>query len=199
MCAGRVGQILNMSSIANDVAVSQNTIREWISLLEAGYIIFLLQPFHTNIKKRLVKSPKIYFYDIGLAAWLCGVENIRHISNHPLRGNFYENMVIAEIMKHRFNSGKGNNLSFYRDSIGNEVDCIYTINGNPVPIEIKSGQTITGDYFKGLTRFTQAAGTPAYGNCIIYAGEIEQKRKNTRIINHNSITSFLRGLDKMSN
>ena len=196
LCAGRVGQILNMSSIANEVAVSQNTIREWVSLLEAGYIIFLLKPFYKNIKKRLVKSPKIYFYDIGLAAWLCGIENIRHIFNHPLRGNLYENMIVAEILKHRFNTGKSNNLSFYRDSIGNEVDLIYTINGSPVPIEIKSGKTITAEYFKGLASFTEVVGTPPYGSIVVYSGETEQKRKNTRVINHKSISSVLRNLDK---
>jgi len=125
LCAGRVGQILNLNSLGNDAGVTHTTAREWLSLLEASYIVFLLEPFYRNVGKRLIKSPKLYFYDVGLASYLLGIENLTHLESHPLRGNLFENLVIAEILKFRFNQGKGNNLNFYRDSTGNEIDVIF--------------------------------------------------------------------------
>lgn len=125
LCADRSGQLLNVNSLADDAGISHTTARNWLSVLEASYIIFLLQPYFSNISKRLVKSPKLYFYDVGLAAFLLGIENDKQISRDPLRGNLFENMVIAETLKHRFNSGKKSNIYFYRDSKGNKLTCYW--------------------------------------------------------------------------
>lgn len=192
LCAGRVGQLLNLTNLSNDVGVSQTTIKEWLSVLQASYIVFTLQPYHPrSISKRLVKSPKLYFYDVGLAAWLCGVEELRHIHNHPLRGNLYENMIVADVLKWRWNRGKSNNLSFYRDSNANEVDLIYDIGGMPVPIEIKSGKTISDDYFKGLKHFSKEMKDLKYGSVLVYAGDIEQNRTGISVTNHQKLSDLL--------
>lgn len=183
LCAGRVGQLLNANSLANDTGISHTTARNWLSLLEAGYIIFLLPPYHRNISKRLVKSPKLYFYDIGLAAFLLGIENEIHISRDPLRGSLFENMVVAEALKYRFNTGKKNNLYFYRDSKGNEVDLLLVNGPDIFPIEIKSGMTITRDYFKGLNHFTKSYPERiSAGSGLVYAGLEAQPRSDVSVV-----------------
>lgn len=179
LCAGRVGQLLNLNSLANDTGVSHTTARNWLSLLEASYIVFLLQPYHRNISKRLVKSPKLYFYDVGLVSYLLGIENEKQVSRDPLVGSLFENMVIAEVLKYRYHNGKGNNLYFYRDSKGNEVDLLLVSGADFFPIEIKAGMTVTQDYFKGLNHFVKLfpAHIPA-GSGIIYGGKELQRRTN---------------------
>ena len=147
LCAGRIGQLLNLNSLANDSGVSHTTARNWLSRLEASYIVFLLQPYHCNISKRLVKSPKIYFYDVGLASYLLGIENEKQVSRDPLKGSLFENMVIAEVLKCRHHTGMTNNLFFYRDSKGNEVDLVLVSGAHFAPIEIKAGMTVTRDLF----------------------------------------------------
>jgi len=182
LCAGRVGQLLNISSLANDVGISHTTAGNWLSLLEASYIIFLLQPFHKNISKRLIKSPKLYFYDVGLAAYLLGIENLEQISRDPLRGNLFENMIIAEALKFRFNQGKKSNLYFYRDAKGNEVDLVMVSGTDILPVEIKAGMTITRDYFKGLNYFTKLfSNQMPRGSGIIYGGDQTQIRTGVKI------------------
>ena len=125
LCAGRIGQLVNLTSLGSDAGVSHTTAREWLTVLEASYIIFQLQPFHANIRKRLVKSPKLYFYDVGLASYLIGIENASQVLTHPLRGSLFENTVVAEVLKHRFNRGLQPNLSFFRDARGLECDLFY--------------------------------------------------------------------------
>lgn len=183
LCAGRTGQLLNVNSLANDAGVSHTTAYNWISVLEASYIIFLLQPYHRNISKRLVKSPKLYFYDVGLAAFLLGIENKKQLLRDPLRGSLFENAVIAETLKHRFNSGKKSNLFFYRDSKGNEVDLLLVNGPDVFPIEIKAGMTITRDYFKGLNHFNRlfADRIPA-GSGLVYGGNETQSRTGVSIV-----------------
>jgi len=122
LCAGRTGQLLNLQSLGNDAGISHTTARAWLTLLEASYVIFLLQPWHANISKRQIKSPKLYFYDVGLAGYLLGIEDRQHIVNHPLRGNLFENLVVAEALKYRLHRGRRNNLFFWRDAKGNEID-----------------------------------------------------------------------------
>lgn len=183
LCAGRIGQLLNANSLANDAGVSHTTVRNWLSILEASYTIFLLQPYHRNISKRLVKSPKLYFYDVGLAAFLLGIENENQISRDPLRGNLFENMVISEVLKYRFNQGKRSNLCFFRDSKGNEVDLLLINGSNVFPIEIKAGMTITRDYFKGLNHFSKLF--PDHipnGSGLVYGGKNSQKRTDVSIV-----------------
>jgi predicted AAA+ superfamily ATPase len=153
LCAGRVGQVLNLQSLGNDVGISHSTARSWITLLEASYIVFLLRPWHANISKRLIKSPKLYFYDVGLAAFLLGLETEIHTSRDPLRGNLLENLVVMEALKYRYNLGRRSNLFFYRSSDGNEVDLIMENCRNITAIEIKAGATINPDFFKGLRNF----------------------------------------------
>jgi predicted AAA+ superfamily ATPase len=181
LCAGRIGQLLNLNSLGNDAGVSHTTAREWLSLLEASYIIFLLEPFHRNLGKRLIKSPKLYFYDTGLASYLLGIEKETQVDTHPLRGSLFENLVIAEILKFRFNQGKGANLNFYRDSNGNEADVIYNIAQEILPIEIKAGETVAPDYFKGLLSLEKVIGSYPYGRCIVYNGDHEETRKDITI------------------
>lgn len=197
LCAGRCGQLLNLHSLASDTGVSQSTAREWLTILEASYIVFLLQPFHANIGKRLIKSPKIYFYDVGLASWLCGIEALEQLPTHPLRGNFFENMVVMEVLKHRYNRGQRNNLFFYRDSNGNEIDILYTKGKDVLPIEVKSGQTITSSYFKGLQKF-KALFTDdiPWGDVLVYGGDVEQKRQQTTVLQLSSLDQYLHKVEE---
>ena len=183
LCAGRVGQLLNTSSLASDTGVSHTTARNWLAILEASYILFLLPPYHRNVGKRLVKSPKLYFYDVGLAAFLLGLENARQVSRDPLRGNLFENMVIVEALKSRFNLGKRSNLYFYRDGKGNEVDLLMVDGREIFPIEIKAGMTITGEYFKGLNHIAGVFPDDIpNGMGLVYAGDQQQKRTNITVV-----------------
>jgi predicted AAA+ superfamily ATPase len=152
-----------------------------VSLLEASYILFILPPWYRNISKRLIKSPKLYFYDVGLASYLLGLENELHISRHPLRGNLFENLVIMEALKYRYNRGRKSNLHFYRDGKGSEVDLILEIGADVFPIEIKAGETITADYFKGLKHFMKIIPDLRWGTGVIYGGRERQVRSDTRI------------------
>ena len=181
LCAGRIGQILNLQSLGNDAGVSHATARAWLSLLEASYILFVLPPWYRNISKRLIKSPKIYFYDVGLASYLLGLENERHVSRDPLRGNLFENLVIMEALKYRYNRGRKSNMCFYRDAKGNEVDMIIEFGSDLFPVEIKAGETITPDYFKGLKQFRRVVPDLPWGAGLIYGGLERQIRSDTRI------------------
>jgi predicted AAA+ superfamily ATPase len=195
LCAGRIGQILNLNNLANDVGVSHTTIKDWITILEASYIIFLLEPFALNVRKRLVKSPKLYFYDVGLASYLLGIEKISHVETHPLKGNLFENLVVIEVLKYRFNQGKRNNLNFYRDSHNNEVDLIYNIGRNAIPIEIKAAETVALDFFKGITAFEKFISVLPHGKIIVFGGDHQETRKDTKIIPFYKITSVLDQID----
>ena len=181
LCAGRIGQIINLHSLANDTGVSHTTAHAWISLLEASYILFLLRPWYRNISRRLIKSPKIYFYDVGLAAYLLGMESEIHVSRDPLRGNLLENLALMEAIKYRFNRGRKNAVTFYRDSRGNEVDMVLESGRDAFPLEVKAGTTIAEDFFKGLKHFSRVAGEPPHGYGLIYGGQEIQQRGNFRI------------------
>lgn len=179
LCAGRVGQIMNFQSLGNDVGVSHSTVRTWMTLLEASYIVFLLHPWWTNISKRLIKSPKIYFYDVGLASYLLGLENEKQVSRDPLRGYLFENMVIMEALKYRYNRGRRSNLFFYRESNGNEVDLLAENGRDLHALEIKSGETVSPDYFKSLRHFSKAVGTGIrVSGAVIYGGKDIQRRSD---------------------
>lgn len=141
LCAGRIGQLLNITALANDCGISVPTARSWITLLEASYIIFLLQPYHANFNKRLVKTPKLFFYDTGLAAYLLGLESVDQLHNHYLKGALFESYVISEAYKQFYNRGLHPHVSFWRDSNGHEVDCIIEKGLRVIPLEVKSGQT----------------------------------------------------------
>lgn len=194
LLAGRIGQLLNIANISNDTGVSQATVKQWISILESSFICFTLQPWHPTIRKRLIKASKLYFYDVGLVSMLLGIENEKQIITHPLKGNLYENLVIANVLKYRYNRGLRSNLLFYRDSNGNEVDLLYSVASDVVPIEIKSGKTITGDYFKGINNFINTFDNIKGGGIVVYSGNIEQKRGQTIVINHSNLDTAIEQL-----
>lgn len=176
LCAGRIGQLLNMSSLAVEVGVDVKTISSWIGVLEASFILFRLLPHHKNFNKRLVKMPKIYFYDTGLACSLLGISNIQVLDTHPLRGSLFENMVITEFLKENFSRGSSGNLFFWRDNTGNEIDLILDQDNKLTPVEIKSGQTITDEYFKNLRFWAKLSGSES--GYVVYGGQDFQKRSN---------------------
>lgn len=175
-CAGRVGQLLNKNALALETGVDSKTIESWIGVLEASFIIFRLQPHHKNFNKRIVKMPKLYFYDVGLASALLGVQEAGQLEFHPFKGGLFENMVVVELLKQRLNKGKLNNMYFWRNSKGNEIDIVIDNFDELIPIEIKSGKTITNDYFKGLKYWNNLTG--CNGGKVIYGGNDYQKRSN---------------------
>ncbi len=177
LCAGRVGQLANLSALGADAGVSHTTARHWLTVLEASYVVFQLPPFYANIRKRLVKSPKLYFYDVGLASYLIGIEHAGQVATHPLRGALFENAVVVETLKHRFNRGYRSNLSFFRDARGLECDLLYE-NGNGIcAIEIKSGATIASDYFNALNRIAKVL-PQISGKAVVYGGADRQSRRD---------------------
>jgi len=192
LCAGRVGQLLNLNSLGNDTGITHTTAREWLSLLQASYVVFLLEPFYQNIGKRLIKSPKLYFYDVGLVSYLLGIESLAHLESHPLRGNLFENLVLAEILKFRFNQGKGNNLNFYRDSTGNEIDVIFNIAQHILPIEIKAAETVAPDFLKSFYVLEKVITSYPYGRCVVYGGDHEETRNDIIITDVIGMLDLLR-------
>ena len=175
MCAARTGQLLNLSSLAADCGVTHNTAKAWISVLEASYIVHLLPPYHRNFGKRLVKTPKLYFVDAGLAAALVGVAAARELAIHPKRGALFETWVVAELLKHRFNQGAPAELYFWRDSNGVEVDVVVDRASRLHALEIKAGRTVAQDWFGALDRL---AGLASASGAVIYAGESGQPRRD---------------------
>lgn len=176
LCAGRIGQLLNMSSLAVETGVDVKTIGAWLSVLETSFVLFRLQPYHENYNKRIVKMPKLYFYDTGLAISLLGVENAAQLELHPFRGSLFENMVIVEFLKKQYNAGKSNNLFFWRDNVGNEIDLLIRHGNRLLPVEIKSGKTVTSEYFKGILFWNKI--TQTQGGYIVYGGDMTQNRSN---------------------
>ncbi len=189
LCAGRIGQLLNKSSLAVECGVSAPTIAAWLSVLEQSYIIYLLKPSYANFAKRLVKSPKLYFYDTGLACSLLEITSARQISTHYLRGGLFENLVVNEMMKSQLNAGQQPRLSFWRDSNGNEVDVLRSDGANTFAYEIKSGATPSMDYFKGLKYWIGLSGTPADQCSVIYGGTESRITSNGRLISWQSLSA----------
>jgi hypothetical protein len=183
LLAGRVGQIVNLASLSNDVGVSSTTLRNWLSVLKASYVIFELGPFFENVGKRLIRSPKIYFTDVGLAAFLLGIHTAEQASRDPLRGNLYENLVVADIARGAFNRGIRPELYFFRDSHGNEVDLLIRESGRLIPVEIKSSATFSNEFLKGLKRFQEFGLKNLVCGAVLYNGEQEHLVKNTRVFN----------------
>ena len=181
LCAGRVGQLVNLSSLGSDAGVSHTTAREWLTVLEASYIVFRLQPFHANIRKRLVKSPKLYFYDVGLASFLLGIESPEQVTTHPLRGALFENVVVTEALKHRFNRGQQPNLSFFRDSTGLECDVFYETGHGISAIEAKSGSTVASDYFTAINRVGELV-PDVSAKTVVYGGAARQSRSDCEVV-----------------
>ena len=190
LCAGRTGQILNFSSLGNDCGVNHATIKSWISVLEASYIIKLLRPFYKNFNKRLIKSPKLYFIDTGLASFLLDINNENQMNTHPLRGSLFENFVVSEFLKHRFNTGQTDNLYFFRDNTGNEVDLICDHGQKTDAVEVKSAQTIAPDFFKGL-RFFSKLSSDVRNRIVIYGGDSTYVREGFHVTGWRDICKVL--------
>lgn len=182
LCAARTGQLLNVSSLAQDCGINHKTAESWLSILEASFIIYLLRPHHKNYNKRVIKMPKIYFYDTGLLCSLLGLTNKEHLKNHYLKGGIFESFIISEFIKYRYNQGMKPNIYFWRDKAGNEIDLLIEEPNKLIPIEIKSGQTITSDYFKGLKYYNNLSGNNSKNSFVIYGGREKQKRSEGNVL-----------------
>ena len=190
MCAANVGQLLNMTRMGSDLGIDQKTVRAWMGILETSFILFRLMPHHANFRKRLVKTPKLYFYDTGLAVRLLGIEASEQLVTHSMRGPLFENWVIGELLKHRYNQGKESNLFFWRNNTGHEVDIIADLGDALQPIEVKSGLTIANDWFESVLRWRALAKGRSRKPCIVYGGADEQKREQIDIVPWRSIASL---------
>jgi predicted AAA+ superfamily ATPase len=182
MCAGRCGQLLNLSSLANDCGISHVTARAWLTVLEASYIVHLLAPYHVNFGKRLVKTPKLYFHDTGLAAYLLDIREPRQLETHPARGALFESLLVSEWLKHRCNRALPANSFFWRDNTGNEIDLLLDHGRSLQPVEIKSGQTPGGDYFVALHKWLAWAGPRARRPTVVYGGDRSMDRDGVRLL-----------------
>lgn len=182
LCAGRSGQLLNLSSLATDCGITHNTAKAWISVMEASYLLFLLRPHHASFSKRLIKSPKLYFHDTGLLCWLLGIQSPEQLATHPLRGQIFETFVISELRKWFMNRGEPALFHFWRDSHGNEVDLLIEADGGLMPVEIKSGQTLNRDFFVGLERWAALAGNLVRVPTLIYGGDDDADRRGVRVL-----------------
>lgn len=194
LCASRTGQILNLSSLANDCGISQPTARSWLSVLEASYIVFRLPPFFANLGKRLIKAPKLYFYDTGLAASLLNIEAPRQLETHPLRGALFETWVVAEIAKAHLHRGRRPRLSFYRDRGGLEIDVVVEKGPDLILVEAKSARTPSGQYlaaFERLAEILEAKQGPRIADrVVVYGGEETQERSRGRILSWRDVDSL---------
>jgi predicted AAA+ superfamily ATPase len=189
LCAGRIGQLLNMHSLSIESGVDSKTISSWLGILENSFIVYRLFPHHRNFNKRLVKMPKLYFYDSGLICALLGIQNANQLIYHPLYGSLFENFVIGEIIKHRYNQANTKPVYFWRDNVGHEIDVVSETPDDLYPIEIKSGKTIHDEFFKGLNYWFKISGGSR--GAIIYAGDINQKRSdNVDVISWKKIHSL---------
>ncbi|MEA2082009.1 MAG: ATP-binding protein [Elusimicrobiota bacterium] len=195
LCASRTGQILNLSNLGNECGINHNTAKNWLSVLEASYIVFLLKPYHKNFKKRLIKSPKLYFIDTGLAAFLLGIQSPQHLNTHPLKGALFETFIISEFLKARFNKVKTNNLYYFRDSLGTEIDLILDYGDITVPVEIKSGQTIANDYFKNLRYYSKLRGNKTGKAMLIYGGNLSYKEGKINIVGITNFSDLLKNIE----
>lgn len=182
LCAGRIGQLLNMSSLATECGVTIPTINSWLSVLRSSYIIYLLQPDYRNFSKRLVKTPKLYFYDTGLACSLLEIKQASQVSNHYLRGGLFENMVIGEFLKRGFNEGNRPSFTFWRDSNGNEVDLLMNKGDHTDAVEIKSGQTYSADFFKNLKYWGKLSGEDKVHRQVVYGGSQHRSTSEGELI-----------------
>ncbi|MBQ4484750.1 MAG: ATP-binding protein [Prevotella sp.] len=189
LCAGRIGSIFNASELANEVGVASNTIKAWLSILEASYVITLLPPYFSNTNKRLIKSPKLYFCDTGLACYLLDIESPAQLAHDKMRGHLFENLIVAEALKSRFNQGKRSNLYFYRDSNQNEIDLLMAENGKLNALEIKSAMTYTPDFEKTLSKLTTLVKEPIGQKAIVYAGSYENTAADIQLLNFRKISS----------
>jgi len=182
LCAARTGQLLNLSALAGETGISQPTARAWMAVLEASDLVFLLPPYHRNFGKRLVKRPKLYLTDVGLACWLLGIRTTELLSLHPMRGALFETLIVTEVLKGRYNRGQPADLYFWRDNNGLEADLMFEVDGAVQTVEIKSGQTVTSDYIRAGKRSARMAGSEARQPWLIYGGDERYERSGVQVI-----------------
>lgn len=182
LAAGRIGQLLNYSNIANELGIDLKTVKSWFSILESSFMVFFLQPHHQNFSKRLVKTPKLYFYDTGLASSLLGIKKEEDLQAHWAKGALFENMILADMMKNYFNTAQTPPLFFWRDNTGNELDCLIDEYHAVKSVEIKSATTINPAFFKGLNYYNAFSKITAEHTFLIYGGNKDQKRKEANIL-----------------
>ncbi len=171
LCAGRIGQLLNYASLASDAGISPNTAKSWLSVLESSYILYRLQPYHRNFNKRLVKSPKLYFYDTGVACSLLGIREDDQVQLHYMKGSLFENLIINEFIKRNFNRGENRQPYFWQDNHGKEIDCLLVDGERVTPIEVKSGKTMSTSYFDNLKYWRSLADLPDDRGYVVYGGD----------------------------
>ena len=170
LMAARAGQLLNLNAVAHDLGVAQTTARDWLAVLEATYVCWRLPPYHANLGKRLVKTPKLYFHDTGLAAWLLGVSDAATLNAHPMRGALFENLAVAEYAKHLRHRGAPGQMFFWRDNIGNEVDLLIDLAGTLWPVEFKSGATFQSEWLRPLQTWQRHAAPLPQGQPLLVCG-----------------------------
>ncbi len=171
LCAGRIGQPLNNASLANDAGISPNTAKSWLSILESSYILYRLQPYHRNFNKRLVKSPKLYFYDTGVACSLLGIREQEQVNLHYMKGSLFENLILNEFIKRSFNRGENRQPYYWQDNHGKEIDCLLADGEKVTAVEIKSGKTMSTSYFENLNYWRSLAALPENQEYVVYGGE----------------------------
>lgn len=189
MCAARIGSVFNAAQIGTELGVDSKTITRWLSVLQASYLITLLPPYYENVSKRLVKSPKLYFNDPGLACYLLDIESPKQLERDKMRGLVFENMVVMDVIKHRYNQGMNGGVFFYRDSNQNEVDILLKEEGLITAIEIKSSMTYNSAFEKSLKKIDQWIKTPITKKIVIYAGEYENTASEIQLLNYNNLST----------
>lgn len=191
LCAGRIGSLFNASELANEIGVSSHTITAWLSVLQASYIVALLPPYFENSRKRLIKTPKLYFTDTGLACYLLGIESAQQLSSDRMRGALFENFIVMDALKRRYNLGKESNLYFYRDSHQNEIDLLLKNSSGLYGIEIKSSMTYHTDFEKALKQMDGWVGGPVLGKAVVYAGSLENTAGEIKLLNYTNLHALL--------
>ena len=191
LCAARVGSIFNASEIASQLGIDSKTITSWLSVLQASYLVTLLPPYYENISKRLVKSPKLYFNDPGLACFLLDIESPRQLERDKMRGAIFENYVVMEVIKHRYNRGLLNGVYFYRDSNQNEVDILLKEEGEITAIEVKSSMTYHTSFENSISKLSEWIKTPVTNRMIVYSGDFENTTSNIKLLNYRHLQANL--------
>ena len=192
LCAGRIGQMVNLTSLGDDCGITAKTVRSWLSVLEASYVIFLLQPYHKNFGKRLVKMPKLYFVDTGVASTLLRIKSDEELTTHSMRGALVENVILADLLKQQHNMELLPNLYYWRDKTGHEIDCIIDTGRDPVAVEIKAGRTISPSFFDGLVKWQAVSNLPGdVPRYVVYGGKKDQKWPQAEVLGWPSAGSLL--------
>ncbi|HOE94636.1 MAG TPA: DUF4143 domain-containing protein, partial [Candidatus Cryptobacteroides sp.] len=191
LCAARIGSLFNASEISGELGVNSKMVSNWLSVLQASYVVTLLPPYYENISKRLVKTPKLYFNDPGLACYLLDIESVKQLKRDKMRGTIFENMLVMDVIKHRFNQGRDNGVFFYRDSNQNEVDILLKQEGLITAIEVKSSMTYSTSFEKSIKGLSDWIRTPVTDKIIAYNGDFENELADIKIVNFRNLQHLL--------